>query len=248
MGKLYVVQLYPIDASSVTLRARRIIDQADLIVVSDPAHLSAMQADMPHTVDLRDQDPEDVVGHLQAVLETGDVAWLVPQIAQWSSRETYLLNALLQCGLTVESVPGPSAMISALVSSGLPCVRFSFLGEMPSSAAQRRAALREIESDRNTLVFAVRGANPERVLSDVRSVLGDRQIVLSEAIADGGCAYLVIAGAAGDPLWPEGRVRQELGELFARQLSTRDAVDLVSDRSRWRKRAVYKIALEMMGR
>jgi 16S rRNA (cytidine1402-2'-O)-methyltransferase len=248
MGKVYVVQLHTGEWAGITLRARRIIGGADLIIVSDPARSNAVEVGSPQTIVLQGRDPEGVARQLQSVLQTGDVAWLVPQIVQWSSRETQLLHALLRHGVDVESVPGPSSLVAALVASGLPCVRFSFLGEMPSSPAQRREALHEIEFDRNTLVFAVRESKADRVLNDVRSVLGDRQMVLSQAFADDGSAYLIIAGATDEPSWSEGQVRDELGELLANHLSTRDAVELVSQRSRWRKRAVYKMALEIVGR
>ena len=81
-------------------------------------------------------------------------------------------------GLEVESVPGPSALITALAISGMPSGRFSFEGFLSVDKNRRREHLVKIKSDDRTLIFYEAPHKLANTLSDLLKVLGDREIAL----------------------------------------------------------------------
>lgn len=261
MGELYLIQLHPCAWMDVTCRARRILGEVDLVVAGEGLCLaqSGIAFAAVPVLDPGEIEPQEVTQRLLSVLERGDVAWLLPEFVEWPLGERALLGVLLRHGVEAVSVPGPAEWVSALVTSGLPGERFSY-GTLSSLAWEREKVLLQARADRHTLVFGVRGIDRQDALQEARSILGhDRQVVLVdslqlwEKVYEGdpfrsGRAYLVIEGASDDVSWPEERVRQALSEMLAGQHSTRDAVKAVSERSHWRKRAVYEIALEIAGR
>ena len=86
-------------------------------------------------------------------------------------------------GLRVEAVPGPSAVLHALVVSGLPTDRFAFEGFLPRRAGARRRRLAEVVADPRTLVFYVA---PHRAGEDLRAMaeaFGDRSAALARELS-----------------------------------------------------------------
>ena len=81
-------------------------------------------------------------------------------------------------GVPMEVVPGPSALISALAISGLPISRFCFEGFLSVKHTSRVDHLREIASEKRTMVFYEAPHKLISTLGDMLSVLGDRNIVL----------------------------------------------------------------------
>ena len=91
----------------------------------------------------------------------------------------HLVDAAAAAGVQVTAIPGPSAVLTALAVSGLPTDRFTFEGFLPRKPGDRRSALRELASERRTMVFF---ESPNRLaasLTDVATVFGaDRRVVV----------------------------------------------------------------------
>ncbi|MFM2158432.1 MAG: rRNA ((1402)-2-O)-methyltransferase, partial [Cyanobacteriota bacterium] len=85
-------------------------------------------------------------------------------------------------GRTVICVPGPSAVTTALVSSGLPTGRFCFEGFLPAKAAQRRARLRELVDEPRTLVLFEAPHRLLALLEDLLAELGDRPVAVTREL------------------------------------------------------------------
>jgi 16S rRNA (cytidine1402-2'-O)-methyltransferase len=271
MGTLYVVDMGAWE--DVTLRARRVLGKVAFVAVRAEraagvgAWLAAGGIDTP----LLDVGARS--GVLDA-LDKGDVAWLSPGVTRWDKEDEAFLHALLARGADVEvvSIPGGSALIAHLVCSGLPTQRFSYLGTLPPSAPARRELLRRVRHERYTLAFTVQVQDLGAVLGDVEAAVGVvRQMALFGAgepwrgsVGDaqtwwtsaeressspgGGLAphcFLFVGGADQDPVWAKDQVRQELCALLADGESTRDAARIVAQRSGWRRRAVYRLAVEI---
>ncbi len=81
-------------------------------------------------------------------------------------------------GLEVESVPGPSALITALAISGMPSGRFSFEGFLSVDKNRRREHLAKIKADDRTLVFYEAPHKLANTLNDLYKVFGDRETAL----------------------------------------------------------------------
>jgi 16S rRNA (cytidine1402-2'-O)-methyltransferase len=182
-----------------------------------------------------------------------------------------LIGACLERGLDVEVVPGPSAVLAALVVSGLPSDRFCFEGFPPRKPAARARALAQLAGEPRTMVFF---EAPHRVLATLdamavafgpqrRCALGRELTKLHEQVLRGTLAEvrdrlaeqgtrgeftLVVAGAptgpaeAAEAVEPE--VVAEVGRLVEAGASTRDAVDRVARRAGRPRRAVYQAVLE----
>ena len=83
-----------------------------------------------------------------------------------------IVDAVLAAGLKVEVVPGPSAVLSALVATGFGSDRFCFEGFLPRKGAERRDRLREIGRERRTTVLFEAPARVGATLRDLAAVCG----------------------------------------------------------------------------
>lgn len=81
-------------------------------------------------------------------------------------------------GFTVSVVPGPCALISALVLSGLPTAHFTFAGFLPAAHKDRTAALEPLKNRPETLIFYEAPQRLPAALKDLLEVLGDRRVAL----------------------------------------------------------------------
>ena len=179
-----------------------------------------------------------------------------------------LVRAASEAGHTVTAVPGPAALIMALVISGLPTDRFVFEGFLPRSGVARAERLQELAEERRTIVLYEAPHRVQRTAQDLVSHLGaDRPVALcreltklheevwrgslhhavehleeSEPIGE---FVIVLGGApAPEPLNDE-EVRRRLSAVLATGLSKRDAATHVAAETGRPKRAVYALALEL---
>jgi 16S rRNA (cytidine1402-2'-O)-methyltransferase len=94
-----------------------------------------------------------------------------------------LVRACVDAGLDVEVVPGPSALVAALVLSGLSTDRFAFEGFLPRKGAARRARLAELAREpRTTVVFESPHRLPDTLAALVETVGPDRPVVLAREL------------------------------------------------------------------
>ena len=93
-----------------------------------------------------------------------------------------LVRAVVAEGLPVTSVPGASAVLTALILSGLPSDRFLFAGFLPPKETARRAALAELKSVPATLIWFETGPRLAASLRDAAAVLGDRPAAVAREL------------------------------------------------------------------
>lgn len=182
-----------------------------------------------------------------------------------------LVTAARDAGIAVTAVPGPSAAVTALVLSGLPCDAFFFAGFAPPRSAARKRALAALAAVPGSLVFYESAQRLPDFLADAAEVLGSRPAAvcreltkLHEEVARdtlkalaaryraegpprGEIVVVVAPPGAGDAEATEGRLDAALGEALARQ-TLRDAVDAVAAETGLPRRRVYARALELGGR
>src|SRR5919204_5006587 len=184
----------------------------------------------------------------------------------------HLVGACLARGLPVEVVPGPSAVLAALVVSGLPSDRFCFEGFLPRRAGARERRLAELAADPRTMVFfeaphralatldamaAAFGADrPCAVVRELTKVheevlRGTLAEVTERLAADGprGELTLVVGGApAARPGQAGGaELAAEVAALVAGGASTRDAIATVARTSGTPRNAVYQAVVDVRG-
>lgn len=89
-----------------------------------------------------------------------------------------LVQMCHESGITVTSLPGPAACITALTLSGLSTRRFCFEGFLPSDKKEKKAVLEELVSESRTMIFYEAPHHLVRTLEELYEVLGERKITL----------------------------------------------------------------------
>ena len=169
----------------ITLRALRVLRDADLIAAEDTRHsrtlLNHFEIDKPlvrldaHTIFSRG---ESVLAEHERVAFITDAG--TPGL---SDPGADLLQIALKRGDTVEVLPGPTALIPALILSGLPLGSFTFLGFLPRKGSTRREVLSQIAQSEVTLAFYESPKRLVKTLKDLREVCGDtRQVSVSREL------------------------------------------------------------------
>jgi 16S rRNA (cytidine1402-2'-O)-methyltransferase len=171
-------------------------------------------------------------------------------------------------GIDVVPVPGPSAVLAALVVAGLPTDRFFFEGFLPPRSAARRQRIAELAAVPGTLVFFESPRRAAEVLEDLAAVLGNRPAAMAreltkhyETVRRGSLSELASELASGEPpkgeivllVGPPSSAAPEImaGDIDARilkaleTLSVKDAAAVVSGESGQPRRKVYARAVEL---
>ncbi|TNF63985.1 MAG: 16S rRNA (cytidine(1402)-2'-O)-methyltransferase [Deltaproteobacteria bacterium] len=183
-GRLSVVAT-PIGClEDITLRALRVLREADLILAEDTRHTRTLCAEHGIDTPMRSfhaHTNDDKVDIIVAELTKGAHYALVSDAGTpvVSDPGVYLVSRAAEAGVDVEAIPGPSAVLAALSVAGLPVRRFVFEGFLPRSGGDRARALdRVAQSDITVVLFE----SPHRVhatLDDLeRKLGGERQIAL----------------------------------------------------------------------
>lgn len=89
-----------------------------------------------------------------------------------------LVKAAYENSITVESVPGPSALITALAISGMPSGRFCFEGFLTMNKIGRREHLESLKTEKRTMIFYEAPHKLSATLQDMLKTFGDRKIAL----------------------------------------------------------------------
>jgi 16S rRNA (cytidine1402-2'-O)-methyltransferase len=93
-----------------------------------------------------------------------------------------LVEAVIAEGLAVTTTPGASALLTALVLSGLPSDRFLFAGFLPPRSAARRTEIRSLATTAATLIFYEAPSRAAALLVDLHAVLGNRQAAVAREL------------------------------------------------------------------
>ena len=209
---------------------------------------------------------ERVIGHVQR----GDVVVLVSDAGMpgVSDPGEFLVSRAIEAGVTVEVVPGPSAVLHALVASGLTTSRFVFEGFLPRKGSGRALRLREVSEEHRTVVLFEAPHRLEKTLNDLADVCGgERRIVLARELtklheeiwrgtvsaAIERCAevdprgeyVLVLEGAPPAAEATEEEIREAVELALGRGLSKKDAAAEVAELFAVARNRVYEIAIAL---
>ena len=180
---LYVVATPIGNLRDITLRALDVLAQADLVLCEDTRVTGKLLHAYGISAKLERHDEhaaERARPRALAALAEGKRVVLVsdagtPLISDPGYR---LVREAVAGGYAVIPIPGASALIAGLSAAGLPTDRFLFAGFPPPRSAARRTFLEELAGIRTTLVFYEGGSRLADSLSDMASVLGDREAVV----------------------------------------------------------------------
>lgn len=162
-----------------THRAERVLKEADLIAAEDTRHTGQLLARLgikAKLISFHEQNEERRTPEILEHLQQGAKVALVSDAGTpgVSDPGFVLVRACHQNEIPVYAVPGPSAVLVALVTSGLPTNRFLFEGFLPKKPGKRRKrleALRELDA---TLIFFESPYRLVKLLEEMVGILGDR--------------------------------------------------------------------------
>lgn len=188
MGTLYLISTPIGNLEDLTFRAARILGEVDLVLAEDTRRSRILLDHLELRVPLESLHEHNEAARIPAVmarLEEGAALALVsdagtPLVSDPGER---LVSEALARGHQVVPVPGPSAVLAALVASGLPAIPFTFLGFVPRKGRERREVLERIRSAPETTILF---ESPERcvaLLDELETEWpADREVVVAREL------------------------------------------------------------------
>ena len=187
-GKLWVVATPIGNLDDLSVRAREILCNADLIAAEDTRHSAALLKHIGsgvRTFALHDHNEREASEQLVRRLRDGATIALIsdagtPLVSDPGYR---LVRAARDAGIVVSPVPGPCAAIAGLSIAGLASDRFVFEGFLPAKSPARRAQLETLRADTRTLIFYESSHRIAEALDDLATVFGgERRAVIAREL------------------------------------------------------------------
>jgi 16S rRNA (cytidine1402-2'-O)-methyltransferase len=277
LGTLFVVGTPIGNLEDLSLRAARVLREADVIAAEDTRSAKTL---LTHVDALGTVNPvRRVISYFEgneaereediydALAQGRDVAVIseagMPGISDPGSRA---IAAAIELGVRVEVIPGPNAALAALVASGLPTDRFTFLGFPPRESGARRELFGTLRSELATLIFYEAPDRVAATLGDLADALGaDRRASLGRELTKlyeehvrgtlaelaarftreaprGECTLVVAGGSAAAPAVD---IEGELRRLLDSGLGPKDAAARLVVVTGKPRRQLYQLALSL---
>ena len=273
-GRLVLVGTPIGNLGDISPRALEALGQAAVVACEDTRRtgrlLSHFGIASPTYIVVNEHTEGDAAERLLGHVQRGDIVVLVSDAGMpgVSDPGEFLVSKAIEAGVTVEVVPGPSAVLHALVASGLTTSRFVFEGFLPRKGSGRALRLRELADEHRTAVLFEAPHRLAKTLNDLAEVCGgQRRIVLAreltklhEEIWRGSLAealtrcgevdprgeyVLVLDGAAPRADATDDELRQAARESLAKGASKRDAAAAVADVFAVSRKRVYDLVITL---
>jgi 16S rRNA (cytidine1402-2'-O)-methyltransferase len=237
-GTLQVVATPIGNLADLSPRAQQVLRDADVIAAEDTRRTLLLLRSVGLVrplISLYEHNEAQRVPQLLARLEAGETVALVSDAGTplLSDPGFELVRAATRAGFAVHSIPGPSAITTALAAAGLPAQRFCFEGFLPARASERRAALAALSHEERTLVFFEAPHRISATLTDMVAEFGaQREAVVAreltkahESIYRGTLAQL-IARAQVDENFARGEITLVVNGAAAADAQQADPAEL----------------------
>jgi 16S rRNA (cytidine1402-2'-O)-methyltransferase len=267
-GLLYVVSTPIGNLEDITYRAVRILKEASWVACEDTRttrRLLDHYGIETRTISYHEHNEVTRTDDLVARLASGETGALV------SDAGTPLLNdpgyrivhAAIDAGVRIEAIPGPSALLAALVVSGLPTDQIHFAGFLPAKQGQRSRLLESLQDEQATLVFYEAPHRILEALEDVSSIMGARPVVVAreltkvyEEVLRGTAAeiratlaardsvrgeFVLMVSKATGPAHDDTPIEDAIQLLVGAGIGRMDAIKTVARQRGLSKREVYKL-------
>ena len=272
-GTLYIVATPIGNLEDITLRAIRVLKEADLVAAEDTRHtrhlLDRYQIDTQLT-SYHDHNKEEKAPVLVARMLEGKSVALVSDAGTpgISDPGYFLINLAIDRKIPVVPIPGATAAIAALSVSGMPTDRFLFEGFLPAKHLARLKRLQELSKEERTIIFYEAPHKIIRAVADMLAVLSDRRAVITRELTkiheetirgtlseclkrlqEGtikGEFTVILHGATKEPLQQDIDTAEYLKNLILhRGLSKKEAISAAAEELGVPKKDVYKESLKM---
>lgn len=267
-GKLYICATPIGNLEDITLRVLRILKEVDLIASEDTRKTRILLTHYGIKASLASYHEGNEVTRSKELikkLKEGKTVALVSEAGMpgISDPGYRLITSSLKEEIPVEVLPGPSALISALVVSGLPTHKFTFEGFLPRKKGERESSLGRLIKNPRTMIFYEAPHRVEKTLVSIVDLLGDRRMALVreltkkfEEIKRGkateilewvrekpprGEIVLVVEGVKKErPAVSEEELKQAVEKEIKKGISKKKAIHIVAAKLGVSKRLVYE--------
>lgn len=277
-GKLYLVGTPIGNLEDITYRAIRTLKEVELIAAEDTRHsrklLEYFNIETPMTSYHEHNEEEKSLQLVEKMLDGRSIAVITDAGMPGISDPGYrLVVKAWGAGVEVIPVPGPTAMTTALISSGLATDHFTFEGFLPRKKKQRQERLQELFTETRTMIFYEAPHRLKDTLSDLEEVFGLERVVMvgreltkkheekirgqvSEvlnhfrSIEPKGEIVLIVAGNDLSNLmeekgWEEMTILDHLEAMIRAGLSKKEAIKKVAKERNLPKSEVYQEAIQI---
>jgi len=184
---LYIVSTPIGNLADITIRASKILAECDLILAEDTRTSKKLLTHLGITTPMsayHDFNKERVTAGLVASLKNGQEIALITDAGTPGVADPafYIVRAAIADGITVIPVPGASAVLCALVASGLPSDRFIFENFLPHKSGARRKLFESLKSEARTVIFYETPHRIVKTLEDIKEVLGGVRVVIGREL------------------------------------------------------------------
>ena len=268
---LYLVATPIGNLADISLRALATLAGADLVAAEDTRHSRKLLTHYGIRAELTPYHEHNAAKERPKLIARMRAGFSVALISDAgtplvSDPGYKLVREALEQGLPVTSIPGPSAALAALTSSGLPTDTFLFAGFLPVKGGPRRSRIEELKDVPATLLFFDTAQRLPKSLADLAEVLGAREAALAkeltklhESVARGtltelaeGLAaelrgeYVIVVAppSATEALVDDAAIVANLKEALAAE-SFRDAVRSVAETFKVKRSRVYELGLAL---
>jgi 16S rRNA (cytidine1402-2'-O)-methyltransferase len=186
-GTLYVVSTPMGNLEDITLRALRTLKEADLIVAEDTRRTGILLDRYDIKKKLisfysynRVRKKDEIMNQLKGGKEVALVSDAgTPGI---SDPGYTLIKGAIDAGIPTVAIPGPAALITALVVSGKPTNKFIFEGFLSNKSSKRRKRLEYLKNEERTVIIYESCHRITKLLADIADILGDREIAVAREL------------------------------------------------------------------
>lgn len=188
MSKLYIVPTPVGNLEDITLRALRVLKEVNLVLAEDTRTSSVLLKKFDITTHMESHhkfnEHKTVEAVRDRILAGLDVALISDAGTPGISDPGFLLvRTCVEAGITVETLPGATAFVPALVSSGFPCDRFVFEGFLPVKKG-RQTRLKEMALEQRTMIIYESPFRLAKTLGQLAEYLGaDRRAAVAREIS-----------------------------------------------------------------
>jgi 16S rRNA (cytidine1402-2'-O)-methyltransferase len=198
MGNLYIVATPIGNLQDITLRAMETLRSVDFLLCEDIRTTSILlnfinkktgEAEKkPKLILFFEENEIKIIEEAVSTLKSGFNIAVVsdagtPTISDPGFK---LVRECIKQGIKVESVPGPTSLISALVSSGLPTDKFLFMGFLPKKQGHRKSSLENLKKSlkliNSTVIIFESPHRLLKTLDEIKNVFGDIEIVVAREL------------------------------------------------------------------
>jgi 16S rRNA (cytidine1402-2'-O)-methyltransferase len=186
-GTLFIVSTPIGNLEDITRRALRVLGEVDLIACEDTRHTRKLLAHYginTPTISYHDHNERERAGELLTRLQAGAGIAMVSDAGTPGINDPgfRLIQLAIENHVPVIPVPGPSALITALISSGLPTDEFFFGGFLPAKTNARRSRLAQLRQLPATLIFYEAPHRIAATLKDAYEILGERKAFVAREL------------------------------------------------------------------